>query len=214
MSRPSRGLATRRKVREPARPAAAAPPSLRGRGSQAQHPSPEAAEHAAGPLQARHVGSTRSPDPGSPRTRARERPGKRLGGPGCWRGSPQHRSCSGQLAGNFPPTTGLALAFRCRRSLSRAAAFAFLAQFSGRLRSWRESGRRRPSSKDGEFPQFQGAASPAALLASGQQLRRPVPLRQASEVPLCRRQGSGCQPAVSRSGARGSLLPQSLRCCQ
>lgn len=69
----------------------------------------------------------------------RERRGQRLGGPGRRGSSRQHRGCSGQLAGNFPPTTGLARAFRRRHSLNRAAASSFLARFSGVVWRWGRS---------------------------------------------------------------------------
>lgn len=59
-SGPSCGLTPRGRAPEPARPATAAPPSLRGRGSQARRASPETAGRAAGPRQAGHAGPTGS----------------------------------------------------------------------------------------------------------------------------------------------------------
>lgn len=57
---------------------------------------------------------------------------------------------------------------------------------------------------DGKSPQSQGAASPAALSARAQQLRRPVPLRQplavARPVPLA------C--AADRAAAASQLCPR------
>lgn len=61
-SLPSSGLTPRGKAPEPARWAAAAPPSLRGRGSQARRASSETAGRAAGPGQAGHAGPTGSWD--------------------------------------------------------------------------------------------------------------------------------------------------------
>lgn len=60
--RPRSGLTPRGKAPEPARWATAAPPNLRGRGSQARSASSEAAGRAAGPGQAGHAGPTGSRD--------------------------------------------------------------------------------------------------------------------------------------------------------
>lgn len=105
------------KAPEPARRAAAAPPSLRGRESRARRGSPEAAVRAAGPRQARHADPTgsrgsRQPEEGG------ERRGKRLPGSGRGGSSRQHRCCTGHFTGDFPPTTEPAQAFYCRRSLT------------------------------------------------------------------------------------------------
>lgn len=61
---------------EPPEPAAAAPPSLRGRGSRAGRRSPEAGGRAADPRQARHAGpagsrDSRQPEKGGGRRRTR-----------------------------------------------------------------------------------------------------------------------------------------------
>lgn len=66
-SRPSRGLMPRGKAPEPARRATAAPPSLRGRGSQARRASSETAGRAASLGQGGHAGPTGFRTPSSAR---------------------------------------------------------------------------------------------------------------------------------------------------
>lgn len=168
-SRLSRGLTSRGKAPEPARPAAAAPPSLRGRGSQAPLAAPETAGRSAGPLQAGHAGPAGSED-SQQLVEAGERCGKRLCGRSCRGSWPQHRGCTGQPTGNFPPKTKPVQTSYCRRSLHCRRVFSFLSRFSGLSGDREGPEMRRPSSEFAESLQFQDAANPAFFSARAQRL--------------------------------------------
>lgn len=187
-SGPSCELTPCRKAPKPAGWAAAAPPSLRGRGSPARRASPEGAGRAAGPRQARHAGP---PGPGTPGSLRREE-----GDAGSVYGAPAAGVARGSIAaakGSPPVTSRLrsswfrlsaAGAHGAAAAAAAAAVLSFLFQFSeGASGDGEDPGKRRPSSESGESPQFRGAASPAALSASAWQLLRPVPLRQPLAFP-------------------------------
>lgn len=194
-----------RKAPEPARQAAAAPPSLRGRGSRARRASPEAAGRAAGPREARHAGPARSRDSRQPEEGG-ERCGKRLRGPDCWGSSRQHCGCTGQTPGNFPPTIELVQAFCCRYSLSCCRRCPFLpfpvlweppemGRVLGNAGQVLSRGSRHSSRAQPDPPPSRRALSSFGARCHFATSRGPRP-----PVPLCCGQGSR-QPAVPWSRA-------------
>lgn len=221
-SGPSCELTPCRKAPKPAGRAAAAPPSLRGRGSPARRASPEGAGRAAGPRQARHAGPPRSGDSRQPEAGGR-RCGERLRGSGRWGGSRQHRGRQGQPAGNFPPTIELVQDPYCRRSRSgrrrcrRRCPFLPFPVFWGSLRRW--GGSWEAQAKLGVWgvatiPGRSQSRCPlgVSLAASAPGATSPTSRRPPACAPsLCRRLGSSRQPAVPSSGAgQHSVLAAAL----
>lgn len=93
----------------------------------------------------------------------------------------------------------------CRRSRSGRCRL-FLPSFPGFPRASGDRGgpaKLEPVSEDGESPQSQVAARPAALSSGAQAFRRPVPLRQPLAVPRPL-PGAG---AASRAAAASQLCP-------
>lgn len=150
-SGPSCELTPCRKAPKPAGRAAAAPPSLRGRGSPARRASPEGCRARGRPPASPSCRPPRSGDSRQPEAGGR-RCGERLRGSGRWGGSRQHRGRQGQPAGNFPPTVELVQDPYCRRSRSgrrrcrRRCPFLPFPVFWGASGDGEDPGKRRPSS--------------------------------------------------------------------
>lgn len=184
-SGPSCELTPCRKAPKPAGRAAAAPPSLRGRGSPARRASPEGAGRAAGPRPARHAGPRRSGDSRQPEAGGRRR-GERLRGSGRWGGSRQHRGRPGQPAGNFPPTTEPARALYRRRSRSggRRCPCLPVPVFWGSLRRWGGSWE----------AQAKLAVWGVATIPGRSQSRRPLGVSPAASAPGATSPSPGLRP--------------------